>query len=59
LAIIYVAKNLTQKQAEPEDTEQLQLKKLPFAEAFEMVMNGTITDSMSVAAIMKLKLIGI
>ncbi len=59
LAIIYVAKNLTQKQAEPEDTEQLQLKKLPFLEAFEMVMNGTITDSMSVAAIMKLKLMGI
>ena len=59
LAIIYVAKNLTQKQAEPEDTEQLQLKKLPFAEAFEMVMNGTITDSMSVAAIMKLKLMGL
>ena len=34
---------LTQKQAEPEDTEQLQLKKLPFLEAFEMVMNGTIS----------------
>jgi 8-oxo-dGTP pyrophosphatase MutT (NUDIX family) len=57
LAIIYVAKGLTQKEAEPEDTEQLQIKKLPFNQIFEMVMNGEITDSMSVAAILKLKLL--
>jgi hypothetical protein len=57
LAIIYVAKGLTQKEAEPEDTEQLQIKKLPFNQVFEMVMNGEITDSMSVAAILKLKLL--
>lgn len=57
LAIIYVAKGLTQKEAEPEDTEQLQIKKLPFNQVFEMVMNSEITDSMSVAAILKLKLL--
>lgn len=59
LAIIYVAKGLVQKQAEPEDTEQLQIKKVHFSEAFKMVMDGTITDSMSVAAILKLKLLGV
>ncbi len=56
LAIIYVAKNLQQAEAEPEDSEDLQIKKLPFSEVFEMVMNGAITDSLSVAAILKAKL---
>lgn len=52
-AIIYVAKGLTMGEAQPEETEQLKLRKLPFREAFNMVMNGEITDSMSVAGIMK------
>lgn len=52
-AIIYLAQQLTQGDAEPEDTEDLQLKKVPFAEAYQMVLNGQITDSMSVAAILK------
>lgn len=53
LAIIYIARGLVQGKAEPEETEQLQLKKVPFQEAFNMVMNGEITDSISVAAILK------
>lgn len=53
LAIIYIARDLTMSEAEPEETEQLTLRKLPFEEAFNMVMNGDITDSMSVAAILK------
>jgi ADP-ribose pyrophosphatase len=53
LAIIYLAQDLEQGEAEPEETEDLQLIKVPFAKAFEMVMNGEITDSMSVAAILK------
>ncbi len=57
LAIIYIAKNLTMGEAEPEETEQLTLRKVPFEKAFEMVMAGEITDSMSVAAIFKTKLL--
>ena len=57
LAILYLATDLTQYQAEPEETEQLQIKKLPFEEAYQMVMNGEIKDSMSVAAIQKTKLL--
>jgi ADP-ribose pyrophosphatase len=53
LAIIYIASNLTQGEAEPEETEQLAIRKLPFAQAFDMVIRGEITDSMSVAAILK------
>lgn len=56
LAIIYVAEELMQGEAMPEETEQLQLKRLPLTEVFDMVMNGEITDSMSLAALLKLKL---
>ena len=59
LSIIYLAKNLEQFDAEPEETEDLMIKKIPFEEAYQMVMNGTITDSMSVAAIMKIKLMSL
>ena len=57
LAIIYVARGLTMGVAAPEETEDLQLRKLPFEEAYQMVLDGTITDSMSVAAILKTKVL--
>ena len=53
LAIIYLALDLTEGTSAPEETEDLQLIKVPFTKAYEMVMNGEITDSMSVAAILK------
>jgi 8-oxo-dGTP pyrophosphatase MutT (NUDIX family) len=55
-AVIYLARNLSQQMASPEETEQLQVKKLPFEEAYQMVERGEITDAMSVAAILKVKL---
>jgi 8-oxo-dGTP pyrophosphatase MutT (NUDIX family) len=55
-AVIYLVRNLSQHTASPEETEQLQVKKLPFEEAYQMVERGEITDSMSVAAILKVKL---
>jgi ADP-ribose pyrophosphatase len=57
LAIIYLARDLEMGQSAPEETEQLVIRKLPFQEAFEMVMKGKITDSLSVAAILKLQLL--
>ena len=56
LAVVYLAEGLTQHTAAPEETEQLVIRKLPFETVYEMVANGTITDSMSVAAILKVKL---
>jgi 8-oxo-dGTP pyrophosphatase MutT (NUDIX family) len=53
LGIIYIAQELKQQQAEPEETEDLQLLKLPFEKVYEMVLKGEITDSVSVAAILK------
>lgn len=49
---LFIAEELTQDQAEPEDTEDLQVWKLPLKEAVEMVMRSEITDSLSVAGIL-------
>ena len=56
VGIIFLAQGLSYGESEPEETEQLLLKKLPFLEAYEMVLNGEITDSISVAAILKVKI---
>ena len=50
----FVAKGLQQGETEFEETEDLEIKKLPFSKAVEMVMNGQITDSLSMIAILKL-----
>ena len=55
-AVIFLARGLEQRSPSPEETEQLEIKKLPFSEVFEMVEEGRITDSTSVAAILKLKI---
>ena len=54
-SIIYLAQQLEQGEAKPEETEQLLVKKIPFEEAWQMVQDGRITDAMSVAAIQKVK----
>jgi 8-oxo-dGTP pyrophosphatase MutT (NUDIX family) len=55
--ILYLAQDLELTEAEPEESEDLQVKKLPFLEAFNMVMDGRITDSLSMAAILKVKIL--
>ncbi len=57
LSILYVARGLTQHEAEPEDTEQLIIKKIPFAQMYKMVCDGEITDAMTVAAVLKVQLL--
>lgn len=54
---IFLAQGLTQGVAAPEDTEDLRVWKLPLTEAVEMAMRGEITDSMSVCALLKAKLL--
>lgn len=56
LSVIYLATGLSQETACPEETELLVVEKLSFDEVFKMVMDGTITDAMTAAAVMKLKL---
>lgn len=57
LSIIYLARNLEQFEAEPEDTEQLIVHKLPFEEVYQMVCTGKITDAMTVAAVLKVRIL--
>jgi ADP-ribose pyrophosphatase len=55
-AIIYLAQNLEQFEAEPEETEQLLIRKLPLKEVYQMVCRGEITDAITVAAVLKVHL---
>tara|TARA_R110002096_G_scaffold403766_2_gene601298 strand:- start:2397 stop:2957 length:561 start_codon:yes stop_codon:yes gene_type:complete len=52
---IFIARDLTHHAPEPEETEQLFVKRLPLTDAFEMVHRGEIRDSMSVAGLLKLE----
>jgi 8-oxo-dGTP pyrophosphatase MutT (NUDIX family) len=56
-ATVFLATDLTHGEAEPEETEQLALRRLPFEEAYKMVVSGEITDSMSVVGLLRLKLL--
>ena len=52
-AFIFLATDLSFSEAEPEETEDLQVKKVHIKEAYQMALNGEITDAISVAAIFK------
>ena len=53
-AVIYLAQNLSQHQACPEETEILKIRKLPLKDAIEMAKNGEITDALSVLSLLKI-----
>ena len=53
----FLATGLTQHQAEPEQTEQLAIKKVLLEEAFAMIDSGKITDTVSILALQKLQLL--
>jgi len=57
LAIVFLATQLEQKNASPEETEQLIVKRVPFPKVVKMVDEGEITDAISVAAIQKVQLL--
>ncbi|MCL6259091.1 NUDIX hydrolase [Aquiflexum sp. TKW24L] len=50
---VFMAEELTLGETEFEETEQLQVLKLPLSEAIKKVMDGEITDAISVAALLK------
>ncbi|MFS0490621.1 NUDIX domain-containing protein [Leadbetterella byssophila] len=54
---IFLAEELTQGEAEPEETEDLVVRKVSLEEAFQMVMRDEITDSLSIAGILKTRLL--
>jgi len=50
---VYLARDLELGEAQPEDTEELQVRKLPLQEAVEMIHNGQITDALSIITLLK------
>lgn len=52
----FLAKQLTQQIPQPEDTEELTVKKLALQQVFTMVNNGQITDAVSIAALQRIEL---
>jgi ADP-ribose pyrophosphatase len=59
LAVMFLAWGLTPGPSQPEETEQLQVKRLPFREAYRLVEEGLITDSMTVIAFLRLRLLAL
>ncbi len=53
-AHIYVATGLTAVNSDPDDTEVLELRRLPVDDAIAMAMNGEITDALSLIALLRL-----
>jgi 8-oxo-dGTP pyrophosphatase MutT (NUDIX family) len=53
-AVMYLAQNLSQHQACPEETEQLKIRRIALKEAIEMAQNGQITDALSVLTLLKI-----
>jgi 8-oxo-dGTP pyrophosphatase MutT (NUDIX family) len=56
IAFIYLARELEQHTASPEETEELAVKKIHFDEVVKMMNAGDITDSISVAAIQHIRI---
>jgi len=52
--ILEVATGLTEGETEFEETEDLQLMKLPLQDAIQLVVDGEITDAVSVAGLLRL-----
>ncbi len=55
-SVIFLAWDLSETPAQPDETEQLQIARLPFWEAVERVKRGEIRDSMSAAALLRVAL---
>ena len=55
-AFLFMATGIRQLDANPEETEKLEVRRVPLAEAIRMAMAGEIRDSMSVAALLKIGL---
>ena len=56
VGIVFVARQLTAGEPEFEETEDLEIRKLPLADAVAMARRGEITDAISVAALLRVAL---
>src|ERR1041385_6871710 len=54
--ILYLAQDISIGESHPEPDEELQLVKIPFEDLYQLLLEGKITDSLTVTAILKVKL---
>jgi 8-oxo-dGTP pyrophosphatase MutT (NUDIX family) len=52
--LVFVAKELRHGETDFEETEKLEIRRLPLTEAIAMAVNGEITDAISVAALLRI-----
>ena len=57
VAYTFVAWGLEQGESAPDETEVLAVRRVPFAEVIDLVMDGAITDAMAVASLLKLRVL--
>ena len=55
-AVIFLARDLSMHGASPEETEQLQLRRIAFETLYQEVKHGHHRDSLTVAAVMRVRL---
>jgi 8-oxo-dGTP pyrophosphatase MutT (NUDIX family) len=55
----FIAEDLLEGEMALEETEDITLKRLPFEDVFQQVMSGEITDAITVASVMKVRLLGL
>jgi shikimate kinase len=55
----YVAKQLLAGDMALEETEDISLRRIPFDDVYQLVMSGEITDAMTIASVMKARLLGL
>ncbi len=56
VGFVYIARGISLAEQALEDTEDIEVKKLPLQEAINMALSGEITDAISVAALMRVAL---
>jgi 8-oxo-dGTP pyrophosphatase MutT (NUDIX family) len=54
-AYLFLARDLTYETAHPDEDEDLEMKKLPFSEVYQAVLDGQIHDSLTVVAVLKIQ----
>ena len=55
-ALLYLAQDLTEHEPDPDENEEPALLKVPFDEVYERVQRGELRDSLTVAAVLKIRL---
>jgi len=54
IGYVYLAEDLTDGETDFEETEDLEIRKLPLEDALTMVRDGSISDAISVAALLRI-----